>query len=68
MKFSVFADLHHYPGVFMGGTDEDLAFIRKRAEDENCAFIIHAGDFSHGPTLVPEYVEKYNKLRIPTYH
>jgi len=23
MKFSVFADLHHYPGVFMGGTVED---------------------------------------------
>jgi predicted phosphodiesterase len=68
MKFSVFADLHHYPGVFMGGTDEDLAFIRKRAEDENCAFIIHAGDFSHGPTLVPDYVEKYNNFRIPTYH
>ena len=68
MKFSVFADLHHYPGVFMGGTDEDLAFIQKRAEDEHCAFIIHAGDFSHGPTLVPDYVENYNNFHIPSYH
>lgn len=68
MKFSVFADLHHYPGVFMGGTDEDLDLIQKRAEDENCAFIIHAGDFSHGPTLVPDYVEKYNSFHIPSYH
>ena len=68
MKFSVFADLHHYPGVFMGGTDEDLAFIQKRAEDENCAFIIHAGDFTHGPALFPDYVEKYNNFHIPSYH
>ena len=68
MKFSVFADLHHYPGVFMGGTDEDLAFIQKHAEDENCAFIIHAGDFTHGPALFPDYVEKYNNFHIPSYH
>ena len=31
VKFSVFADLHHYPGVFMGGTAEDMRFIQKRA-------------------------------------
>ncbi len=68
MKFSVFADLHHYPGVFMGGTDEDMALIQNRALAENCRFIIHAGDFCHGPSHVREYVEKYNNFSIPTYH
>ena len=24
MKFSVFADIHHHPGVFDGGTDERM--------------------------------------------
>lgn len=68
MKFSVFADLHHYPGVFEGGTDEELAFIRDRAVSEHCSFIIHAGDFCHGPTLVPDYVKAYNDFPIPAYH
>lgn len=68
MKFSVFADLHHYPGVFMGGTDEDLNLIQERAERENCAFIIHAGDFSHGPSHITDYLARYNKFHIPSYH
>ena len=68
MKFTVFADLHHYPGVFMGGTDEDLDLILRRAQREGCRFIVHAGDFCHGPSLCPEYVERYNRLPIPTYH
>ena len=68
MTFSVFADLHHYPGVFMGGTDEDLAFIQEMAERAGSEFIIHAGDFCHGPSLVPDYVEKYNRFHIPSYH
>ena len=68
MKFSVFADLHHYPGVFMGGTLEDLAFMQQRAKENGCAFMIHAGDFCHGPSLVPDYVERYNSFEIPSYH
>ena len=68
MTFSVFADLHHYPGVFMGGTDEDLAFIQHRAEEAGSEFIIHAGDFCHGPSLAREYLAKYNNFRIPSYH
>ena len=31
MKFLLFSDLHHYPGVFMGGTWEDLHEIQRRA-------------------------------------
>ena len=68
MKFSVFSDLHHYPGVFMGGTYEDLACIEERALAENCSFVIHAGDFSHGPSHIPEYLNRYNSFRIPVYH
>lgn len=68
MKFSVFADLHHAPGKFPGGTFEDLDLIEKRAIDAGASFIIHAGDFCHGPSTIPDYVEKYNNLSIPTYH
>lgn len=68
MKFLLFADLHHYPGVFMGGTWDDLHELQRRAEEEHCDFLIHAGDFSHGPTLVPDYVKAYNDFHIPSYH
>ena len=68
MKFLVFADLHHYPGVFMGGTEEDMKMIQDRAVRENCSFIIHAGDFCHGPSLCPDYLRLYNDFAIPGYH
>lgn len=68
MKFSIFADLHHHPGVFMAGTEEDLVFIQQRAENAGVDFIIHAGDFCHGPAEVKEYVQQYNSFRIPSYH
>jgi len=68
MKFLLFADLHHHPGVFMGGTWDDLALMQRRAEEENCDFIIHAGDFCHGPSNVPEYTRAYNDFHIPSYH
>ncbi len=68
MKFSIFADLHHYPGVFMGGTAEDMRFIQQRAEEAGASFIIHAGDFTHGPHEFPDYVRLYNDGRIPSYH
>lgn len=68
MKFLLFSDLHHYPGVFMGGTWDHLREIQRRAEEENCEFLIHAGDFCHGPTLVPDYVKAYNDFHIPSYH
>jgi len=68
MKFSVFTDLHHYPGVFDGGTEADLRFVEKRAQDENVNFIIHVGDFCHGPSSCSDYVKLYNNLSIKTYH
>ncbi|MBR4941440.1 MAG: metallophosphoesterase [Clostridia bacterium] len=68
MKFSVFADLHHHPGVFDGGTYEELEYIQRRAEENSVSFIIHAGDFCHGPSLCPDYVKAYNGFHIPSYH
>ncbi len=68
MKFSLFSDLHHAPGVFVGGTVEDLELIRDRAVKEDCSFVIHAGDFSHGPSHVADYVKLYEDFPIPTYH
>lgn len=74
MKFSVFTDLHYTPGVFDGGTYEDLEFIHNRAKEAGADFIIHAGDFaSGGGGYIPDedyknFIQTYNQLDIPTYH
>ncbi len=68
MKFSVFSDLHHAPGTFLKGTEEDLEFIQRRAEENNVSFIIHAGDFCHGEADNTEFINKYNNFHIPSYH
>ena len=70
MKFLIFSDLHRNIGSFDGGTYEDLRFFEKRALEEGCDFIIHAGDLHHGPTYKDngEFTEFYNNLRVPTYH
>ncbi|MFA5522726.1 MAG: metallophosphoesterase [Tissierellales bacterium] len=68
MKFSIFADIHHYPEVFMGGTYEDLDFIEARAIKEGCSFVIQAGDFTHKPAAATDYIKRYNNFKIPTYH
>ena len=68
MKFLMFADLHYFPGVFMGGTWENLKEIQNRALAEGCEFIIHAGDFCHGPSKVEDYVKAYNDFVLPSYH
>ncbi len=68
MKFSLFSDIHYHPGKYWSGGFEHLERIQKRAEAEGCEFIIHAGDLCHGPSLVLEYVEKYNSFHIPSYN
>ena len=68
MKFLLFSDLHHYPNVFDGGTWEDLGVLQKAAEDNGCEFMIHTGDFCHGPSMTPDYVKAYNEFHIPAYH
>lgn len=69
MKFLIFSDLHHGPGSFMGGTEEDLHFFHRRAKENGCDFIIHAGDFCHGTADIKEpYLNIYRDTDIPVYH
>ena len=68
MKFLLFSDLHHNPGGYPGGGDEALDIIEREALAQNCDFVIHAGDFCHGPTKVPEYVARYNKMTPKAFH
>ena len=68
MKFSLFADFHHQPGRFPAAEEKELNVIFDRAEKENVDFIIHGGDFCHGPTTCAEFVKKYNDFHIPSYH
>ena len=68
MKFLMFSDLHYLPGKLYGPSKETLRLLQKRAEDEKCDFIIHAGDFCYGPSCVAEYVAAYNGFHIPSYH
>ena len=68
MKFLLFADLHYAPKQFLSGSFEILHEMQAVAERENCDFIIHAGDFCHGPSRVMDFVEDYNNFHIPSYH
>lgn len=67
MKFLVFADFH-YDRDFMGGTREKLHAIQRRAEEESCDFIIHAGDFIHGWEESLPIAKEYSEFHIPSYH
>jgi len=67
MKFLLFADFHYYPGTFMRGTEEDLEYLQKRAEEEKVDFMIHAGDLCHAPSKVMDFVKKYADFHIPSY-
>ena len=68
MKFLLFSDLHHGPGIFDGGTYEDLEIFNRAAKSSGCDFIIHAGDLFQGEPASYDFVRKYNSLDVPTYH
>ncbi|MDO4629535.1 MAG: metallophosphoesterase [Planctomycetia bacterium] len=68
VKFSVFADFHHHPGVFCSRSAEHMPIIQNRALREKCDLIIHCGDFTHEPHLETEFVNSYNNFQIPSYH
>ena len=68
MKFLLFADFHHSASLFMGGTHEDLALFHKRAEENGCEMLIHAGDFCHGTDFSTDIINEYNDFHIPSYH
>lgn len=68
MKFLMFSDFHCYPGVFKAGTPEDLRMLQRRAVEESCAFLLHAGDLCHGPELVLELMAVCDDSPLPLYH
>ena len=68
MKFLMFSDFHYNPKALYGPDLETLEKLQKRAEENGCDFLIHAGDFCYGPSTVSELVEVYNDFHIPSYH
>ena len=68
MKFLMFSDFHYYPGVFYGDTVDTIKTFQRRAQEEGCEFILHAGDLCHGPSTVPELMEVCNNSPVPMYH
>ena len=67
MKFLLFADLHYAPGVLPVDFSH-LEIMQKRAEKENCDFIIHAGDITFDAGADRAFIEAYNNFHIPSYH
>ena len=73
MKFLVFSDFHYAPGWMsghaLGRNEEDLRKIQRIAKEESCDFIIHGGDFTHGPLKnTTHLIDEYNAFEIPSYH
>ncbi|MBR2345151.1 MAG: metallophosphoesterase [Lentisphaeria bacterium] len=68
VKFSVFADIHHYPGVFCTDARKRLADIFKRAELNKVDFILSLGDFNHSIGSFPDIMEDAEKAPVPFYH
>ena len=68
LTFSVFTDIHHVPDAFYSRAEEKLTAIQQRAKEHGSAFIIHAGDYTHGPSAYMDFVNRYCDFEIPSYH
>ena len=68
MKFLMFSDLHYVPDLFYGSDLETFRMFLRRAQEESCDFILHAGDLCHGPSTVPELMEVLDQSSVPVYH
>ena len=68
VKFSVFADLHHYPEAFYTNAPERLAAIRKRAEENQVDFVVSLGDFCVNGVREKEIMEAARSFPMPLYH
>ena len=68
VKFSVFADLHHYPAVFCTDAEKRLENIISRAVNGGAEFIISLGDFNHSVTTFPDICESAAASPLPIYH
>ena len=68
VKFLVFADLHHYPGVFCTDARRRLKELFARAEKEKVDFAVSLGDFNHSVGTFPELIEDLKESPVPVYH
>lgn len=68
VKFSAFADIHHYPSTFMSNAPERLTRIQQRAEREKVDFVVQLGDFCHVPSKEGVFIKQFSSFRIPSYH
>ena len=60
MKFLMFSDLHYNPGWLPGASWDTLKTFQKRAEEDGCDFIIHAGDFCHKANQITDFLKAYD--------
>lgn len=67
VMFSVFSDVHHYPGVFMTDASERLNQIHERAVKNNVDFVIQLGDMCHDPKNCKDFIDAYKNWEMPTY-
>ena len=68
VKFSVFADIHHYPGVFCTDACKRLQTIIDRAVAEKVDFIVSLGDFNHSAPHFTDIFATADASPIPIYH
>ena len=68
VKFSVFADLHHYPAAFYSRAPERLTAIQQRALRERVDCILSLGDFCHDVNATQELIGQFQDCPIPSYH
>ena len=68
VKFLVFADLHHYPGVFYTDARNKLRQIMARAQAEKVDFAVSLGDFNHSVETFTEIMEDVKSYPVKLYH
>jgi len=67
VTFSVFSDIHHYPGVFMSNAPQRLRKIHERAVSNHVDFVIQLGDMCHDPKNCKDFIAQYKNWEMPTY-
>ena len=68
VRFLVFADLHHYPGVFYTNALERFHAFCERAVREKAEFMISLGDFCHSATTFTDFMEETSHTPVPLFH
>ena len=67
VKICVFADLHHYPGIFYTNAEQRLTAIQQRAAEHQVDAIVSLGDFCHRPEESAGILAQFHNFPIPSY-